>query len=97
MPLYDYQCKKCTNIFEFEHAIGEEPKVKCPDCDGASKKLISRVGVVFKGSGFYATDNRKSSGGNGSTAKDEPSKAPKGKSEEQSGKKAVKKSQDDTK
>ena len=69
MPLYDYQCRKCNHIFEYEHHLGEEPHVKCPICKGAAKKLISRVGVVFKGSGFYCTDNKKKSGGNGSSVK----------------------------
>jgi putative FmdB family regulatory protein len=70
MPKFDYQCRKCGHVFEKEHHIGENPKVKCPVCRGRSKKLISSVGIVFKGSGFYCTDNRKS-GGNGSAPKGE--------------------------
>ncbi|MCX6645283.1 MAG: FmdB family transcriptional regulator [bacterium] len=72
MPVYEYQCRKCGHVFEREHAIGEHKKYKCPECSCAdSQKLISNVGVIFKGSGFYATDNRKSNngGGNGSKAK----------------------------
>ncbi len=71
MPLYDYQCRKCNHLFEHEHRIGENPRVRCPICKGAAKKLISPVGVVFKGSGFYCTDNKKKSGGNGSSVKGE--------------------------
>lgn len=66
MPKFDYQCRKCDHVFEREHHIGEEPKVRCPVCRGGAKKLISHVGVMFKGSGFYCTDNRKT-GGNGSS------------------------------
>ena len=72
MPIFDYQCRKCNHIFEHEHHIGEEPRVKCPVCKGQAKKLISRVGVVFKGSGFYCTDNRKKTGGNGSSLNGKP-------------------------
>ena len=72
MPIYEYQCKKCGHVFEREHAIGEQKKYRCPDCSCVNtQKLISKVGVIFKGTGFYATDNRKSSigGGNGSKVK----------------------------
>ena len=72
MPLFDYQCRKCNHIFEHEHHLGEEPQVKCPVCKGTAKKLISPVGVMFKGSGFYCTDNKKKSGGNGSSVTGEP-------------------------
>ncbi len=70
MPRFDYQCEKCGHLFEREHHIGEDPVVRCPQCKGKSKRLISQVGVLFKGSGFYCTDNRKS-GGNGSKLKGE--------------------------
>ena len=72
MPLFDYQCRRCNHIFENEHHLGEEPRVKCPVCKGIAKKLISPVGVMFKGSGFYCTDNKKKSGGNGSSVNGEP-------------------------
>ena len=68
MPKFDYQCRKCNHLFEHEHHIGDDPKVRCPICRGKAKKLISQVGVVFKGTGFYCTDNRKP-GCNGSKKK----------------------------
>ena len=76
MPLYEYQCKECGHVFEREHGIGEKKKYKCPDCSSAkTQKIISQVGVIFKGSGFYATDNRK---GNGSSkTKSTTTKSPK--------------------
>lgn len=69
MPIYEYQCKACGHVFEREHAIGEKKKYKCPECShGGTRKLVSQVGVVFKGTGFYATDSRKGNGGdNGGT------------------------------
>jgi putative FmdB family regulatory protein len=63
VPIYEYQCKACGHVFEREHAIGEKKKYKCPDCScSQTQKLISQVGVVFKGTGFYITDNRKGEG-----------------------------------
>ena len=69
VPIYEYQCKACGHIFECEHAIGENKKYKCPECSSVhTRKLISQVGVIFKGTGFYATDHRRN-GGNGSGTK----------------------------
>ena len=63
MPNYEYQCKKCGHVFERDHAIGETKKYRCPDCSSQStKKIISAVGVIFKGTGFYSTDIREAKG-----------------------------------
>lgn len=59
MPLYDYKCSKCGNIFEVQQRISEEPLKYCPICKGPIKRLISAAGIVFKGSGFHVTDYRK--------------------------------------
>lgn len=57
MPVYDYRCEKCGN-FEATQKITEAPLVACPQCDSPVQRLISKnVGIVFKGSGFYKTDN----------------------------------------
>ena len=64
MPVYEYQCKTCGHVFEREHAIGEKKKYRCPECScNQTQKLVSQVGVIFKGSGFYKTDNRTNGGG----------------------------------
>jgi putative FmdB family regulatory protein len=61
MPHYDYQCEKCGKIFEVFHKISENPVESCPDCQGKVKRLISGgSGIIFKGSGFYKTDYKKS-------------------------------------
>lgn len=61
MPVYEYRCPNC-GVFELTQKITEEPKTDCPTCGAPVKKLISRgVGIIFKGSGFYCTDNRKDS------------------------------------
>lgn len=61
MPTYDYKCIKCGNTFEHFHGINERPQVVCPKCGSLSQKQISlHSGLIFKGSGFYITDYKKS-------------------------------------
>ena len=56
------RCKVCGNKFEIFQSIKAEPIKKCPKCGGHVKKLIGAgAGVIFKGSGFYATDYRSES------------------------------------
>jgi putative FmdB family regulatory protein len=59
MPLYDYQCEKCENVFEVERPLTATGSVRCPSC-GSTKtaKVFSAAGIVFKGSGFYVTDSK---------------------------------------
>ncbi len=60
MPIYEYQCERCGEIFEIFQINGEEVEPKCPKCFGRAKRVISPVGsLVFKGSGFYITDYAK--------------------------------------
>ena len=67
MPLYAYQCNSCEYQFERQQSFSDDPVSICPECDeSAVRRLISPVGVVFKGSGFYITDNRKSKNGKSS-------------------------------
>ena len=62
MPTYEYECEKCGITFEKFQGIKEEPIKKCPECGGKVRRLISAgAGVIFKGSGFYATDYRSES------------------------------------
>ncbi len=65
MPLYEYQCQACGVRFERRQHVNDEPVKVCPECGGKVHRLIQPVGVIFKGSGFYVTDNRAKS----STAK----------------------------
>ncbi|HEY67713.1 MAG: zinc ribbon domain-containing protein [Chloroflexi bacterium] len=71
MPLYEYQCQSCGIRFERRQHIGDEPVRVCPECGGEVRRLIQPVGIIFKGSGFYVTDNRakSSTSGSGSTKK----------------------------
>jgi putative FmdB family regulatory protein len=61
MPIYLYQCDTCGVRFERRQHISEPPLVDCPECDGCVRRIIQPVGVIFKGSGFYVTDNRQGS------------------------------------
>src|SRR3990170_5704577 len=61
MPIYEYQCTACPCRFERKQSIHDEPVKTCPQCEGVTKRVLSPVGIIFKGSGFYVTDNRKSS------------------------------------
>jgi putative FmdB family regulatory protein len=59
MPVYEYVCEKCGRFEYFHRSISEELLVKCPTCGNDIKKVFSSsYGLVFKGSGFYATDYR---------------------------------------
>lgn len=58
MPIYEYRCNKCGRFEQFQR-ITEDPLTTCPKCGGPIKRLISsNVNIIFKGSGYYTTDNR---------------------------------------
>lgn len=60
MPTYEYECTSCSDRFERRQSIKDEPLTDCPVCGGQVRRVLFPVGIVFKGSGFYVTDNRKS-------------------------------------
>ena len=63
MPTYEYECERTGKRFEKFQAMSEAPLTECPTCGGPVHRLISSGGgIIFKGSGFYATDYRRSSG-----------------------------------
>ena len=60
MPTYEYRCLKCKKKFDHFQRITEPPLKKCILCKGKVERLISQgVGLIFKGTGFYATDYKK--------------------------------------
>ncbi|PJZ49727.1 FmdB family zinc ribbon protein [Leptospira saintgironsiae] len=64
MPTYDYRCKACGQTFEHFQSMKDDPITTCLLCGktGEVDRLISSVGgIIFKGSGFYVTDNKSSS------------------------------------
>ena len=63
MPEYTYRCDSCGVEFERHQSFNDEPLKTCPECRKKSlRKVITPTKIIFKGSGFYATDNRSSSG-----------------------------------
>lgn len=58
MPTYQYACTDCDHAFEQVQSFTEDSLTTCPRCEGRLRKVFNAVGVVFKGSGFYRTDNR---------------------------------------
>ena len=61
MPIYEYECGLCQFRFERKQRFDDEPVAMCPNCKGKARRVINSVPVIFKGSGFYITDNRKGS------------------------------------
>ena len=59
MPTYEYECEKCGHRFEVFQAMSDKPRKRCTKCRGKLRKLLgSGSGMIFKGTGFYATDYR---------------------------------------
>ena len=85
MPTYSYGCRACGHQFDQFQKFSDDPLTVCPECGGEIRRLIHNVGVVFKGSGWYINDSRKSSSseasaseaGESSTSKTEKPKADK--------------------
>lgn len=63
MPIYTYRCENCGIQFDKRQHFSDEPLKICPECGKSElRKVYQPVGIVFKGSGFYATDHRSPSG-----------------------------------
>ena len=61
MPTYEYECPGCLSRFDIRRGFDDTTPVSCPRCQCPAERLFSPVPVIFKGSGFYITDNRKDS------------------------------------
>ncbi|MFA5105119.1 MAG: FmdB family zinc ribbon protein [Candidatus Margulisiibacteriota bacterium] len=59
MPIYEYRCNDCKKVIEEHQGFNDKPLTKCKECGGALKRIFSPAGIIFKGSGFHITDNRK--------------------------------------
>ncbi|MGI8309952.1 FmdB family zinc ribbon protein [Saccharopolyspora hattusasensis] len=68
MPTYQYACTECDHQFETVQSFSEDSLTECPKCTGRLRKLFNAVGIVFKGSGFYRTDNRSANSSASSTS-----------------------------
>ena len=68
MPTYQYACTACGHELEAVQSFSDDALTTCPDCGGDLRKLFGNVGVVFKGSGFYRNDSRKSASDSSSSS-----------------------------
>lgn len=76
MPTYDYECTECGHMFEVFQSMSDDPLEECPKCSSKVRRLIGGgVGIIFKGSGFYVTDNK---GASKSAAASAPAKTDSG-------------------
>jgi len=57
MPTYEYLCRVCSHRFETWQKMTDDPLSTCPECGGTIRRVLFPAGIVFKGSGFYKTDN----------------------------------------
>lgn len=68
MPVYTYRCESCGVQFERHQSFQDAPLKTCPECRKKSlKKVITPTRIIFKGSGFYATDHKSASGSKSSS------------------------------
>ncbi len=76
MPVYTYHCTNCGVQFEKQQSFTDQSLIRCPECGKrALKKIYLPVGIVFKGSGFYATDHHSPSGMSSMKADEKAEKA----------------------
>ena len=91
MPIYEYECGHCQGRFEKRQGFHEEPEATCPECNEKARRVFQPSPIIFKGSGFYITDSRKSKpmelteGKKETKGKEEAKKETKGKEEAKKG------------
>ena len=69
MPTYEYACQSCGRHVEVFQKFSEDALTTCEVCGGPLRKVFHPAGILFKGSGFYATDSRRSSSTKGGDSK----------------------------
>jgi putative FmdB family regulatory protein len=63
MPIYEYQCKECAARFDIRRNFNDEAPAYCPKCGAGASRLFTPVPIIFNGSGFYITDNKRNGTG----------------------------------
>jgi putative FmdB family regulatory protein len=74
MPIYEYECEQCSVRFERLQRMADAALTDCPECSGHVHRVMQPVGIIFKGSGFYVTDNKSRSSTGVPKKKDEEAK-----------------------
>jgi putative FmdB family regulatory protein len=72
MPLYEYHCQRCDQVFEVRQKFSDDPLSVHEGCGGQVERLISPPALQFKGSGWYVTDYGRNGGSSGSNGSDKP-------------------------
>ena len=72
MPIYEYECDSCNFRLEKKQGFHDEAVAICPRCEGIAHRVFHPSPIIFKGSGFYVTDNRKASDTESEKGKDKP-------------------------
>jgi putative FmdB family regulatory protein len=81
MPTYEYACQSCGRHVEVFQKFSEDALTTCEVCGGPLRKVFHPAGILFKGSGFYATDSRRSATKGGDAKRDSGSKSSDSKSD----------------
>ena len=68
MPTYEYACSTCGHRFDVRQSFSDVPINDCPQCGAGVRRVLYPAGVIFKGSGWYATDSRKGSASHSSSS-----------------------------
>jgi len=84
VPTYGYRCEN-GHEFDLVQRMSDDPVAECPSCGSRGRRLFFPAGIVFKGSGFYKTDSRKSGGSDSSSSSGSSSSASKPSSDGGSG------------
>ncbi len=72
MPIYEYECTACGVRFERRQQVSDDPIRVCPTCGAETRRVLHPVGIIFKGSGWYITDNRKGAGSTTESSEGKP-------------------------
>ena len=75
MPLYEYRCQTCDNLYERIERVSEPTTAVCPKCGGEARRLLGAPALQFKGSGWYVNDYGKGHGNGPGTTPSEKEKA----------------------
>jgi len=58
MPVYEYECLRCSSTFEVKRGFHETGGNLCPKCGTEGRRIYFAPPLIFKGPGFYVTDSR---------------------------------------
>lgn len=75
MPIYEYRCDECEQVFEAIQRISDEPLDTCRLCGAAARRIVSSPAIQFLGSGWYVTDYARKNAEKGANGKNGSAKA----------------------